>query len=284
MLTTKLLLLDSLILAVNSFYLPTKSSTLGYTQRIFTERSLELKLQANIKPDSNKPEEAFPPPSPPSNKFEASNHANAIQEEMLKERIFQRNGLIGGCTFLGVALLLGNFVGMINPIVSIVLPILLLGIISFITESYNEYSIPLADSNFEVKESTIKNAGKGLFSNSYISKDTYILEYEGEVLTEMEYFYRYPNGDGRYVAEVKQGFINPYSIYIDGVDESKSGLARYMNSKSQEDGGANVYWKKQRFGKQGGRMYFYALRDIEAGEELFFDYGNLYWDVANNYT
>jgi len=41
-------------------------------------------------------------------------------------------------------------------------------------------------------------------------------------------------------------------------------------------------WKKQQFGKQAGRMYFYTIRDVLEGEELLFDYGNEYWEVFAN--
>ena len=34
--------------------------------------------------------------------------------------------------------------------------------------------------------------------------------------------------------------------------------------------------RKQRFGRL---MHMYAARDIEAGEELCFDYGDSYWTV-----
>ena len=39
---------------------------------------------------------------------------------------------------------------------------------------------------------------------------------------------------------------------------------------------ANVCWRKQRLGARKA-MHFYALRSIERGEELCFDYGDEYW-------
>jgi hypothetical protein len=44
---------------------------------------------------------------------------------------------------------------------------------------------------------------------------------------------------------------------------------------------ANLVWRTLRFGKQGGSMHFYTIRDLMEGEEDYFDYGNKYWDIAN---
>ena len=64
--------------------------------------------------------------------------------------------------------------------------------------------------------------------------------------------------------------------YIDGVNEERSGLARWINHSRRR---ANCYWKKQRFGPSSPAMHFYTLSDIRAGEELFFDYGEAYWEA-----
>ena len=66
------------------------------------------------------------------------------------------------------------------------------------------------------------------------------------------------------------------SDYIDGVNEERSGLARWINHSRRR---ANCYWKKQRFGPSSPAMHFYTLSDIRAGEELFFDYGEAYWEA-----
>jgi hypothetical protein len=65
--------------------------------------------------------------------------------------------------------------------------------------------------------------------------------------------------------------------YIDGMDPSKSNLARYINSDSANP---NIRWTKQRFGKHAGSMYFYTVDRVDVDDELFFDYGSNYWDAA----
>ena len=149
-------------------------------------------------------------------------------------------------------------------------------------ESCNESQNPLPSSSFQVAESTIPNAGMGLFAGTNIAKSTYLFDYEGEILTEDEYFDKYPNGDGRYVAQVNTGIWSLLGIaeplYIDAMDPKLSNLARFMNSSGNN---ANVYWKKQAFGTQAGTMHFYTIRDIQKGEELLFDYGDNYWEAAD---
>ena len=154
----------------------------------------------------------------------------------------------------------------------------------------------------EVKQSTIPSAGLGLFAAAEIPADTYLFDYEGEVLSEEQYFERYPDGQGCYVAVIDEQI--PLSlpwiaskwtepIYIDGIDQAKSNMARYMNSKSKvgerthtsngDGDGPNVRWKKQRYGSQSGSMHFYTLRDVKSGDELCFDYGRNYWDAYHGW-
>ena len=66
--------------------------------------------------------------------------------------------------------------------------------------------------------------------------------------------------------------------WIDGADEQRSGLARWINHSQR---GENLYWRKQRFGPNAPAMHFYAKRRIAAGEELLFDYGRDYWDALD---
>ena len=138
---------------------------------------------------------------------------------------------------------------------------------------------PIDDSCFEIKTSNIPNAGLGLFALHDIPDGTYMMNYEGEMLTEAQYFSndKYPNGDSKYVAEipcvgvntvvgvnglvefllytfwftminlVNDGSQDTYNepIYIDAINPMKSNLARYMNSlplhvEDKEDGGNNI--------------------------------------------
>lgn len=218
----------------------------------------------------------------------SGNNKNALQQAVRRERRIRQTGALVGGSLIGGAIVFGTCLGFFDPIVFGSLVVLIVLIIAGITESFNEYQSPLSESKFMVQESTLPNAGMGLFTTVFIEKGSFVIEYIGEKLTEDEYYNRYPNGTGRYVAEIKNG-SNPPS-YIDGENIAKSGLARYINSSSNNDNQntkkannpANLVWKKQQFGKQAGRMYLYTIRDVLEGEELLFDYGNEYWEVFAN--
>jgi SET domain len=211
-----------------------------------------------------------------------------IQEEVRSARLVRHTGVALGGGILSLAGTVGIAVGMFDP-VAILLPTVAT-LVLFLVNSWrhNEYRSPLPESAFEIKASLIPNAGQGLFAANTIPKDMYLMDYAGELLSEEEYFIRYPSGQGRYVASVNEPIPLPglgilsQPTYIDAIhppsslDQSTNRLARYMNSLTIQDG-ANVYWRKQRYGPQGGRMHLYALRDISMGEELCFDYGENYW-------
>jgi len=223
----------------------------------------------------------------------------SIRNVIKRDRIIRQLGLVIGILLMLSAIGLGIVARLIDPMLVGISSVLIIIIGKIYTESYNEYCSPMPDSCFCVKESTINNAGLGLFATTFFEEGTYLMKYEGEIFSnEDQYFDRYPNGDGKYVAEIQRAlFQSP--VYIDGVDPSKSNLARYMNSAmshhpqklsstDNDDGNintaaasktANVIWKKQRYGKQAGSMYFYTLRNILDGEELLFDYGADYWNV-----
>eukprot|EP00978_Attheya_sp_CCMP212_P019224 scaffold53609_cov58-Attheya_sp.AAC.2 len=221
-----------------------------------------------------------------------SNHekGSSLIEEVRSSRRSRQTGLLIGSTFLSIAVGVGVAAGVLDS--AMVGVVIASGMAWFLcnTLSYNEASPPLPDSLFDVRESQIPNAGNGLFALQPIAQGTYLMDYEGEVLTETEYFLRYPDGQGRYVAGIPEPLpllpdCGPAAAaalseptYIDGSDPTTSNLARYMNSAPPEEkNGANVVWKKQRFGVRS--MHFYALRAMEAGEELCFDYGANYWDA-----
>lgn len=113
--------------------------------------------------------------------------------------------------------------------------------------------------------------GQGLFACAPISAGTYMFDYDGDRLTEEQFFSRYPDAKGRYVACIDSYLPWIPPSYIDGANPDSSGIARWMNHSRRR---ANVRWKKQRF---GARMHFYAATDINAGDELMFDYGETYW-------
>ena len=76
------------------------------------------------------------------------------------------------------------------------------------------------------KNSTLLNAGNGLFATKAFKKDEIIIPYDGEKLTLEKKQTRYPNDDAKYLVQLGSNTV------IDAVDVSKSNLGRYANHKS----------------------------------------------------
>ena len=120
-----------------------------------------------------------------------------------------------------------------------------------------------SEEHFEVRRSTIEGAGKGLFTNVAIRTDDTIGYYTGEVIDEDEF-----NRSDR-----------PFSAYALWVSRShiiigegpKANHTRFINHSDEPNAFlvVSTRWKTARFE---------ALRDIQAGEEIFFDYGEDYWE------
>jgi SET domain-containing protein len=66
-------------------------------------------------------------------------------------------------------------------------------------------------------------------------------------------------------------------LLVDAEDEASSSWPRFINHSRRRPNlvACVAYWW---FGPLG-IVYFCATRDIQAGDELFFDYGDEYWDV-----
>eukprot|EP00957_Ditylum_brightwellii_P089540 6818870-Ditylum_brightwellii.AAC.1 len=203
---------------------------------------------------------------------------NSLATEVAAARKIRKTGFLAGSGLIAAATSVGLAGGLIDA--KVLLEVAAFSSISGLiyTLTFDEQRSSLDESYFEVKASEIEGAGMGLFATKSIPSSAFLFPYTGERLTETEYFERYPQGDSRYIAEIPGA---PWSgdepAYIDGINKEISGLARWMNSKPDEI--ANVFWKKQRFGKHTG-MYFYTKCDIKAGEEMCFNYGDQYWDAV----
>ena len=117
--------------------------------------------------------------------------------------------------------------------------------------------------DFEIRTSTIEGAGMGLFARHAIGEGDTIGYYTGEVITEKEFH----DPD------------RPFSAYVMWVTKDhilvgegpKANYTRYINHDDEPNAFLVVSnrWKTARF---------QALRDIEPGEEIFFNYGDDYWE------
>ncbi len=121
-----------------------------------------------------------------------------------------------------------------------------------------------------VKKSTIPKAGKGLFTDSLIPKDTYILEYTGDEITWDEVIKRSEAGRGGYAFYISK------KKCIDAFDHPDS-LARYAND-ARGIGRVNGLRNNAVYAIKKGKGYIQATRNIKPGEEVFVWYGPDYWD------
>ena len=117
--------------------------------------------------------------------------------------------------------------------------------------------------DFKIRTSTIEGAGMGLFARHAIGEKDTIGYYTGEVITEKE-FHEPDRPFSAYVLWVTKDHI----LVGEGPEAN---YTRYINHGDEP----NVFlivssrWKTARF---------QALRNIKPGEEIFFDYGEDYWE------
>ncbi len=106
----------------------------------------------------------------------------------------------------------------------------------------------------------------GLFAKHRIAAEDTIGYYTGEVISEKE-FYDPERPFSAYVMWVCRTHI----IVGEG---PKANYTRYINHSDEPNAFLIVSsrWKTARFE---------ALREIEAGEEIFFNYGDDYWETAS---
>lgn len=102
-------------------------------------------------------------------------------------------------------------------------------------------------------------AGLGLFAGEPIKKGTKIIEYIGEKITAEEANKR----GGKYLFEINTKWT------IDGT--TRKNTARYVNH-------ACVPFANCEAEVKSGRIWISAKKDIEPGSELFYDYGEEYFD------
>jgi SET domain-containing protein len=129
--------------------------------------------------------------------------------------------------------------------------------------------MPLLEKQLIVKRSTLKGAGKGLFTKKDIPRGKKIVEYKGKITKWKE-------------VNALEGF-NAYIYYINRnhvIDAARSerALARYANDAK---GVVRTIGLRNNctYRIEGLRVFIYSLRDIPAGSELLVGYGKEYWDI-----
>jgi len=126
----------------------------------------------------------------------------------------------------------------------------------------------LSDGAIAVRPTT-DGRGNGAFAAVPIARGTFIGEYEGDMLSEAQYWSRYPSGVSDYCIRVDAQWT------IDGAGRAPDTSA-FSACHMNHAGGAVANVARQTL-RHDRRVMFYAQRDISAGEELLLDYGSVYW-------
>ena len=117
---------------------------------------------------------------------------------------------------------------------------------------------PATGRRIQVRRSGVH--GKGVFAVAPIAAGERIIEYKGEVITWPEALRRHPHDP----SDPNHTFY----FHIDDqhvIDANVNGnAARWINHACEPNCEAD---------ETGGRVFIQALRDIQPGEELFYDYG-----------
>lgn len=102
--------------------------------------------------------------------------------------------------------------------------------------------------------------GLGLFTNINIQKGNYVIEYTGELISSDEANRR----GGQYLFELNDNWT------IDG--KERKNKARYINHSCRPNCEAELTADEK-------RVFIQAKRNIKAGEELTYNYGNDFWET-----
>ncbi len=103
------------------------------------------------------------------------------------------------------------------------------------------------------------SAGLGLFATAEFKKGDLVIEYTGEKITEAEANRR----GGKYLFELNDEWT------IDG--KGRENTARYLNHSCKP----NCY---PELDEDEERIFIYAKRTIQPGEELTYNYGKMYFN------
>lgn len=111
----------------------------------------------------------------------------------------------------------------------------------------------------EIKKFLVKRSqsGLGLFANTLIKKSEFIIEYTGKLLTRKEANKR----GGKYLFEINSRWT------IDG--SGRENVARYINHSCRPNCEVKIVGKE---------IKIFAIKNIQPGEELCYDYGKEYFN------
>lgn len=125
-----------------------------------------------------------------------------------------------------------------------------------------------------ISNSTLPDAGKGLFTKCFIAAGTRIIEYLGKITPWKEVEHR--EADNGYIMYVNRNHVINAKPY-------KKSLARYAND-AKGIGKVKGLHNNAVYITVNKRVFIQAVRDIKPGEEILVDYGKEYWQtIAANH-
>ncbi|MGB0370256.1 MAG: SET domain-containing protein [Opitutales bacterium] len=126
--------------------------------------------------------------------------------------------------------------------------------------------VQFSESDFEVRDSSIPNIGKGLFALRLVRPGDTIGSYVGKIIDD-SMAEEEPYVSSRYLVYVCQDY------WIEG--QIDGNYTRFINHSTKPNAElvTSVRWKTARIK---------ALKLIRPGDEIFFDYGEDYWEALEN--
>lgn len=131
------------------------------------------------------------------------------------------------------------------------------------------------EKNLKIKKSLIPNSGNGLFTKIDIEKDTVITEFYGEKVSHTIAL-------ARGILKKSHSVLYYNKTYCIDSTTDKKCLATFMNDANGVIKLVNIKNNVYML-RANGRIYVIAKRFINAGEELFMDYGASYWKGMKYY-
>jgi SET domain-containing protein len=129
--------------------------------------------------------------------------------------------------------------------------------------------MPFLEDQLFVQESTIPNAGQGLFTKTFIPKGARIIQYTGRVSNWEDADHQ--DGLNAYIYFMSEDHV------IDASKRKKS-YGRYANDARGMKKIKGIL-NNSIYVEEGKKVYIDAAKDIQPGGEILVGYGKEYWDV-----
>lgn len=129
--------------------------------------------------------------------------------------------------------------------------------------------------NLVLGQSQLDGVGYGLFTAESIPQDDFVIEYMGELITHDEGVRREARRGDVFDEDSNISYVftllENEGIWVDAA--MYGNLSRYINHASEQDRTGSNITPRILYVNGEYRIKFTAMRDITAGEELFFNYG-----------